>query len=141
VPKGGTGDAYTATLDIYNYPWGSHPSGHYGYWSLAVQGSAGVELEYRLDLPTKQLTTLLNGNSTPNYPPNPKDLDINSYGRVGDFRANLTLYAGDKLIGSVRLFDFTIRTDGDRSNAANRRLSDFKGYDTPIGFLVLPPRK
>jgi len=141
VPKGGKGDAYTATLDIYNYPWGSHPSGHYGYWSVAVQGSAGVELEYQLDLPTKQMTTRLNGNSIPNYPPNPKDLDINSYGRVGDFRANLTLYAGDKLIGAVRLFDFTIRAEGDRSNVANRRLSDFKGYDTPIGFLVLPPKR
>jgi hypothetical protein len=106
-----------------------------------VPGNGGAELEYSLDLPSKQLTTKLNGQDTPNYPPDPKDFDIYSYGRIGDFRANLTVYAGDKLIGSLRLFDFTVLANGDRSNAANRRLTDFKGYETLLGFMVLPKNR
>jgi hypothetical protein len=136
VPKGGTD--YTATLDVYNYPWGSHPQGHYGYWSVALPGEGGKELEYSLNLPRKEMTTKINGGTVPNYPPDPKDLDIAKYGNLGDFRATFTLYAGDKLAGSIRLFDFTIRADGDKNKIENRKLSDFRGYNTTLSFLVLP---
>jgi hypothetical protein len=136
VPKGGAD--YTATLDVYNYPWGAHPQGHYGYWSVALAGADGKELEYSLNLPRKEMTTKLNGGNIPNYPPDPKDLDITKYGNLGDFRATFTLYAGDKLVGSIRLFDFTVRAEGDKNKPENRKLSDFKGYNTTLSFLVLP---
>lgn len=139
VPPGtGNREGFTATLDVYNRPWGSHPSGHYGYWSLPVPSQGVSRAGWQLDLTRKQVETTLNGNSTPNYPPDPKDLDIRSYGNLGDFRASLNLYAGDKLVSNVRLFDFTVWTQGDKNKIENRRAGAFTGYDTAFALLVLP---
>jgi hypothetical protein len=140
VPKGGPG-GYTATLDVYNYPWGTHPQGHYGYWSVPLNGEAEASLEYRLDLVKKQMVTALNNSSTANYPPDPQQFDISKYGRYGDFRASFNLYAGDTLAGSVRLFDFTIYTQGDKNRIDNRHIGAFTGYNTGIVLMVLPPNK
>lgn len=131
-------DGYTATMDVYNTPWGSHPSGHYGYWSVPVAGGSGVSLEWQLQLTKKQMTTKQNGGDVPNYPPDPKDLDLAKYGNLGDFRANLNLFSGEKLTGQIRLFDFTVYTQGDKNRVENRRAGAFKGYNTALTFLVLP---
>ena len=129
---------YAATLDIYNTPWGAHPSGHYGYWSLPLPGGQVAQTQWRLDLTHKTMTTRLNGNDAPNYPPNPADFDITKYGNLGDFRANLNLYAGDKLVGSAKLYDFTVWTQGDKNRLENRHAGAFKGYNTAMDLLVLP---
>jgi hypothetical protein len=131
-------DGYTATMDIYNTPWGSHPNGHYGYWSVPVAGGSGVSLEWQLQLTRKQMATRENGGEVPNYPPDPKDLDLAKYGNLGDFRANLNLFSGAKLAGTIRLFDFTVWTQGDKNRVENRRAGAFKGYNTSLTFLVLP---
>lgn len=131
-------DGYTATMDIYNTPWGSHPSGHYGYWSVPVAGGSGVSLDWQLQLTRKQMATRANGGEVPNYPPDPKDLDLAKYGNLGDFRANLNLFSGDKLVGTIRLFDFTVWAQGDKNRVENRRAGAFTGYDTALSFLVLP---
>ncbi len=134
VTPGGN-DKYTATLDVYTRPYGAHPQGHYGYWSVALDGGHDTNLQFRLDLAQKTMQTQLNGGSIPNYPPNPKDLDISRYAKLGDFRANLNLYRGDVFIGSVRLFDFTV--NGDKNDAASRHVSDFSAYTLAITYLVL----
>ena len=131
-------EGYTATMDVYNTPWGSHPGGHYGYWSVPVAGGSGISLEWQLQLTRKQMATKENGGNIPNYPPDPKDLDLAKYGNLGDFRANLNLFSGDKLTGTVRLFDFTVWTQGDKNRIENRRAGAFKGYNTTLTFLVLP---
>lgn len=131
-------DDYTATMDVYNTPWGSHPSGHYGYWSVPVAGGTGVSLDWQLQLTNKQMATKQNGGDVPNYPPDPKDLDLAKYGNLGDFRANLNLFSGEKLTGTIRLFDFTVWTQGDKNRLENRRSGAFKGYNTALTFLVLP---
>jgi len=131
-------DGYTATMDIYNTPWGSHPSGHYGYWSVPVAGGNGITLDWQLQLTRKEMATRQNGGSVPNYPPDPKDLDITKYGNLGDFRANLNLFSGGQLDGQIRLFDFTVYTQGDKNRVENRRAGAFKGYNTALTFIVLP---
>ncbi|HEX2911296.1 MAG TPA: hypothetical protein VH186_10840 [Chloroflexia bacterium] len=141
VPPGQSGKAqgYTGTVDIYNSPWGAHPQGHFGYWSVPLPGDTRSEVEWSLNLAHKQMQTKLNGQPIPNYPPDPKDLDITRYGNLGDFRANFNLFAGDKLIGSTRLFDFTVWVQGNKNNPDNRRAGAFQGYSTGMAFLVLPP--
>ncbi len=131
---------YSATLDIYNSPWGSHPNGHYGYWSLPLDAGNNNTLEWRLNLTRKLMTTRLNAQDVPNFPPDPKDLDLTKYGNYGDFRATLNLFAGSKLVGSARLYDFTTWAQGDKNRLENRRAGGFKGYPTSLAFLVLPPR-
>lgn len=132
---------FTATLDVYNRPWGSHPNGHYGYWSVPIVEQGVARLNWQLDLTHKQVETRLNGNSVPNFPPNPQDLDIKRYGNLGDFRASLNLYAGDKLVSNLRLFDFTVWAQGDKNKLENRRAGAFSGYDTAFALLVLPNRE
>ena len=135
VTPGGQADKYTATLDVYTRPYGAHPQGHYGYWSVALDGGHDTNLQFRLDLAQKTMQTQLNGDSIPNYPPDPKDLDISRYAKLGDFRANLNLYRGDVFVGSVRLFDFTV--NGDKNDAASRHVSDFSAFDPAVTYLVL----
>jgi hypothetical protein len=136
VPGQATG--YSATLDIYNTPWGSHPNGHYGYWTLPLDAGNKNDTEWRLNLTRKQMATRINGRDVPNFPPDPKDLDLAKYGNYGDFRANLNLFAGAKLVGQTRLFDFTTWAQGDKNRIENRRAEGFKGYNTTLAFLVLP---
>lgn len=33
---GGDQTPYALSLDIYRRPYGTHPDGHYGYWTIAV---------------------------------------------------------------------------------------------------------
>src|SRR5262249_1118474 len=37
----GNGDL-TATIDIYVEPWGTHPDGHYGSWSVVLPGDGSA---------------------------------------------------------------------------------------------------
>jgi hypothetical protein len=137
IAPGDTATKYTATLDVYARPYGSNPQGHYGYWSVALNAGTSRDLQFSLDLPHKQMQTQLGSAALLNYPPDPKDLDINSYAKIGDFRASLNIYQEAQFVGSVRLFDFTV--SGDKNDAANRRVTDFVGYDTAVTYLVLKP--
>lgn len=135
IAPGDSASKYTGTLDVYARPFGSNPQGHYGYWSVALNGGTSRDLQFNLNLPTKLMQTQLNGGSIPNYPPNPQDLDITQYAKIGDFRASFNLFTTDKFVGSVKLFDFAV--EGDKSNAAKRYVTDFSNYDTAITYLVI----
>jgi len=49
---------YTFTLDVYKRPWGTHPSGHFGNWSIALTGDkVAHKVEFSFD-PLKRETSV-----------------------------------------------------------------------------------
>ncbi len=49
---------YTFTLDVYKRPWGTHPSGHFGNWSIALTGDkVAHKVEFSFD-PLKRETNV-----------------------------------------------------------------------------------
>jgi hypothetical protein len=103
VPRAPQDGQYTLTLDVYQKPWGTHPDGHYGTFSLPVPvGADGRIYDLTLHPETKTTTALLNGQPAEVFawqgPPT-----------EGDFAASLVLTLGDRLIAHVPLYDFTLR--------------------------------
>jgi hypothetical protein len=103
VPRGHPEGQYTLTLDVYQKPWGTHPDGHYGTFSLPVPvGADGRSYVLTLRAADKMVTALLNGRPAEVFawqgPPS-----------EGDFAAGLVLALGDRLITHVPLYDFTLR--------------------------------
>jgi hypothetical protein len=103
VPRAPQGDHYTLTLDVYQKPWGTHPDGHYGTFSLPVPvGMDGRSYDLTLHAAAKTVTAHLNGQPAEVFawqgPP-----------QEGDFAASLVLTLGDRLITQVPLYDFTLR--------------------------------
>jgi hypothetical protein len=101
VPLGG-GD-YTATIDVYVEPWGTHPQGHFGSWSVVLPADgAGHDYDFRFDPVAKTVTTVRDGRPVETFawvgPPG-----------EGDFRASLNITRGNSLIASVPLYTFTLR--------------------------------
>ena len=102
-PRAPQGDHYTLTLDVYQKPWGTHPDGHYGTFSLAVPvGMDGRSYDLTLHAAAKTVTAHLNGQPAEVFawqgPPG-----------EGDFAASLVLTLDDRLITQVPLYDFTLR--------------------------------
>jgi hypothetical protein len=103
VPHAPQAGQYTLTLDVYQKPWGTHPDGHYGTFSLPVPvGADGRSYDLTLHAANKTTTALLNGQPAEVFawqgPPT-----------EGDFAASLVLTLGDRLIAHVPLYDFTLR--------------------------------
>ena len=101
----GPGDdqPYTLTLDIYRRPYGSHPEGHYGYWTVFVPpGDAARHAELSFDIERREATGTLDGAWT----------SIASWSgepRFGPYRATLVIGHGDRVLGSVPLFEFELQ--------------------------------
>jgi hypothetical protein len=103
VPRAPQEGHYTLTLDVYQKPWGTHPDGHYGTFSLPVPvGMDGRSYVLALHAAAKTVTAQLNGQPAEVFawqgPPG-----------EGDFAASLVLTLGDRLITQVPLYDFTLR--------------------------------
>ncbi|HET8626156.1 MAG TPA: hypothetical protein VFL91_01985 [Thermomicrobiales bacterium] len=93
---------YTLTLDIYQLPYGTHPDGHYGYWTLFVPpGDAARRAELTLDIARKAAAGTLDGAWT----------SIAAWGGPpdhGGFRATLVVAHGDTVLGTASLFTFDL---------------------------------
>jgi hypothetical protein len=100
TPQGG--DEFAATLDVYSEPWGTHPDGHFGYWSVVIPAD-GVAHDYnlRLDPILKTVTATRDGAPVEAFawqgPPN-----------QGDFRATLHITRKGSLVATVPLYLFTL---------------------------------
>jgi hypothetical protein len=101
APAGDT-TPYTLTLDIYQLPYGTHPDGHYGYWTLFVPpGDAARRAELTLDIARKAAAGTLDGAWT----------SIAAWGGPpdrGGFRATLVVAHGDTVLGTAPLFTFDL---------------------------------
>jgi len=58
-----TSGKYTLTLDVYRRPWGTHPSGHFGNWSIALTGSQTArKVVFIFDPKLRETTVTVDGN-------------------------------------------------------------------------------
>ncbi len=97
----GDGD-YAATLDVYVEPWGTHPQGHFGYWSVVVPGDGKPhDFTFQLDPVLKKVTAKQDGTNVQTFgwqgPP-----------IQGDFRATLHVTHKNAPVASVPLYLFTL---------------------------------
>ncbi|MDQ3706085.1 MAG: hypothetical protein M3437_12815 [Chloroflexota bacterium] len=120
TPEGG--DEFAATLDVYSEPWGTHPEGHFGYWSVVIPAD-GEDHDYnlRLDPLLKTVTATRDGAGVEAFawqgPPN-----------QGDFRATLHITRKGSLVATVPLYLFTV---------AEGRLASW--YAEPAHLTVVRP--
>lgn len=96
------GDEFAATLDVYSEPWGTHPDGHFGYWSIVIPADGRAQdYNLRLDPLLKTVTATRSGNGVEAFawqgPPT-----------QGDFRATLHITRKGVLVASVPLYLFTL---------------------------------
>ena len=92
---------YTVTLDVYSEPWGTHPDGHFGSWSVVLPADAGAhDYNFHLDPIKREVAATRDGGSTQVFgwigPPS-----------QGDFRAILSVLRGDTTVSSTTLYLFT----------------------------------
>jgi hypothetical protein len=98
------GPNFTATIDVYSEPWGTHPDGHFGSWSvpLSDNGTPEDDFAFTLDPLAKQVTTTRGGQPVETFswlgPPT-----------QGDFRASLNITWNGKLLANVPVGLFTIK--------------------------------
>lgn len=101
VAPPGDGD-YAATLDVYSEPWGTHPQGHFGYWSVVVPGDGQPhDFTLQLDPMLKKVTAKHDGANIQVFgwqgPPT-----------QGDFRATLQVTHKNAPVAGVPLYLFTL---------------------------------
>ncbi len=111
VPRHPDGAPFTVTLDVYKRPYGTHPAGHLGSWSLPLPaGEAGLRFTVTLHPADKTATATLNGGTTPIYAWQGPPTD-------GDYAATLNLLTGDQLLLQLPVYDFTL--DGGQLTAVD----------------------
>ena len=137
---------YSATLDVYVRPWGTHPAGHFGYWALPVPATgtnAAPRLSLTLDPLSKMVAATRDAAPTDAYPPPVKDLNMEQSAKFGDFRATLNVYAGGQLLGVLPAYDFSVAdTGGGKTDPARRTLLDFTPSPARVYIMpVLPAAK
>ncbi|MGN6361266.1 MAG: hypothetical protein ACTHNK_12850, partial [Thermomicrobiales bacterium] len=94
---------YTVSLDIYQRPFGTHPDGHYGIWSIVVPpGNTARQAALTFDIEKKAADGTLDGAWT----------SVASWSgppfRNG-FKASLVVSHGDQVLGSTPLFEFELQ--------------------------------
>jgi hypothetical protein len=102
--------SYVLTLDIYKRPWGTHPSGHFGTFSIALPGLAQArQVEFDFDPVAKKMTARLDGNNAD------VGADVLKAAGDGDWAAFITLRRSNPanpqdfpLVGQSRLFEFSL---------------------------------
>ncbi|HMA36268.1 MAG TPA: hypothetical protein VKY74_17560 [Chloroflexia bacterium] len=102
VPRHPGGQPFTLSLDVYQKPFGTHPDGHLGSWSLPLPaGAAGRSYTLTLHPVAKTATATLDGAATAVFawqgPPH-----------GGDFSATLNLLTGPTLLERLPVYDFTL---------------------------------
>lgn len=100
TPSGG--DEFAATLDVYLEPWGTHPDGHFGYWSVVVPAD-GVAHDYNLRLDPILKTVAATRDSS-----NVEAFAWQGPPTQGDFRATLHITRKGSLVATVPLYLFTL---------------------------------
>jgi hypothetical protein len=103
VPRAPGADHWTLTLDVYQKPWGTHPDGHYGSFSVPVPVSDdGHTYDLVLQAAGSEARAWRDGQPQEVFawqgPP-----------RTGDFAASLVLYLDDRLIERLPVYDFSVR--------------------------------
>jgi hypothetical protein len=93
---------YTVSLDIYQRPFGAHPDGHYGIWTIVVPpGDTARQAALTFDIEKKAAGGTLDGAWT----------SVASWSgppfRNG-FKASLVVSHGDQVLGSTLLFEFEL---------------------------------
>jgi hypothetical protein len=101
IAPSGNGD-FTATIDVYVEPWGTHPDGHFGSWSVVLPGDdASHDYTFHLDPLAKTVTTERDGQPLETFawtgPPT-----------QGDFRASLVVSDKSGIVANVPLYLFTL---------------------------------
>ncbi|MGN6813582.1 MAG: hypothetical protein ACTHMP_22150, partial [Thermomicrobiales bacterium] len=102
-PTTDTTPPYTVSLDIYQRPFGTHPDGHYGIWSIVVPpGNTARQAALTFDIEKKAADGTLDGAWT----------SVASWSgppfRNG-FKASLVVSHGDQVLGSTPLFEFELQ--------------------------------
>lgn len=116
---------YALSLDIYR-PFGTHPEGHYGYWTIAVPADDRPHrVALSFDIARRAADATLDGGWTSiaswSGPPD-----------SGRFGASLVLARGDAIIGSIPAFEFELREW--RARHVERTLAGNRVY-------FFPPRR
>ncbi len=101
---------YVMTLDIYRRPWGTHPSGHFGTYSIALSGQARPRaIEFDFDPTTRKASARLDGAGV--------DVGAETFKAAGDgdwavfitLRRNSPSNPKDfPLVGLTRLYEFSL---------------------------------
>jgi hypothetical protein len=98
------------TLDIYRRPWGTHPSGHFGTFSIALPGLAQArQVEFDFDPIARKMTARLDGGGAD------VGAEVFKAAGDGDWAAFITLRRSNPanpqdfpLVGQSRLFEFSL---------------------------------
>lgn len=98
-----SGPDFTVTVDVYLEPWGTHPEGHFGSWSVLLRADGqSHDYSFSLDPLAKTVTSTRDGAPEQTFawvgPP-----------KEGDFRASLSIAQGDRSIANIPLYSFTVR--------------------------------
>jgi hypothetical protein len=117
---------YVMTLDVYRRPYGTHPSGHFGTYSIALDGQPRPrQVEFDFDPLGRQATAKLDGAGTGvgaetfkaagngdwdvfvtirrNSPANPKDFPLVGLTRLYNFSLDNDKLSGLNLLGERQL--------------------------------------
>jgi hypothetical protein len=101
--------AYTFTLDIYRRPWGTHPNGHFGNYSVALKGSnTAHQVEFSFDPISRQTSVKVDGNNADVgfelFKPGEGDWAV----FIALWRPNPRTPGADVQMGVVRLYEFSL---------------------------------
>jgi hypothetical protein len=97
-------DQYTATVDVYIEPWGTHPDGHFGSWSVVVPADGEPhEYLFHLDPVAKTVSTTRDGQPVETFA-------WIGHPKQGEFRTSLTTTKKDGgEVANVPLYHFTVK--------------------------------
>jgi hypothetical protein len=96
---------FTITLDVYAEPWGTHPDGHFGSWSMVLPADGTAHsYQFRLDPKTKAFNASRD------------DSPIQVFGwegppTQGDFRGTLTILDDKGQVAHTSIYTFTRQGD------------------------------
>ncbi|HEX2913242.1 MAG TPA: hypothetical protein VH186_20740 [Chloroflexia bacterium] len=102
--------SYVLTLDIYRRPWGTHPSGHFGTFSIALNGTAQARtFEFNFDPVGRKATAKVNGANVD------VGAEVFKAAGDGDWTAYITIHRSNPanpkdfpLVGLNRIYDFSL---------------------------------
>ncbi len=113
------GASYIMTLDIYRRPWGTHPGGHFGTYSIALEGQSRARtVQFEFDPLGRKLLATVDGAGV--------GIGAETFPAAGngEWAAFITLRRNNPanpkdfpLVGLSRLYEFSL--DGDKLSEVN----------------------